>query len=82
MAFKLDEFAKETTTFTGTTNDVTLDGAVTQYTSFASYLSDGDTTWAYIRNADGSEFECREFTYVAASNKFTRGGTLLGSTSR
>jgi hypothetical protein len=81
MAFKLKDFVKETSIVTGTSADIDLNGAVTQYAAFSSFLANGDTTWWFVRNADGSEWECRLSAYISATNKLARSGTLLASST-
>lgn len=81
MAFKLADFIKETSIVTGTSADIDLNGAVAQYSAFSSFLANADTTWWFVRNADGSEWECRESAYISGTNKLARSGTLLGSST-
>src|SRR5262245_31214753 len=81
MSFKLKDFIKETTTVTGNSAAISLDGAVAQYAAFSTFLNDGDTTWWFVRNADGSEWECRESAYATATDELARSGTLLGSST-
>lgn len=48
---------QETTTTSGVTSPLVLDGAVTKYRSFNSALSSGDKCYYSIIGSDGSEWE-------------------------
>lgn len=76
MAFKLADRVKETTATTGT-GTVTLAGAVTGFQSFASALSDNDTTHYVI--ADATDWECGLGTYT--SNTLARTTVQASSNS-
>lgn len=71
MAFTIKDRVKETTTTTGT-GSYTLAGAADGYQSFASALSDGDTTWYGIE--DGTDWE------VGLGTIDTTAGTLARTT--
>jgi hypothetical protein len=84
MAFKLFDRVQETTTTTGT-GDITLAGAVTGFSTFASRYSTGDTLYygVYEAEADGTPngaWEIGRGTYSAA-NTLTRTTVLSSSNS-
>lgn len=76
MAFKLQDFVKETSSVVGT-GDIACGGAVANYNSFASFLSNGDTTFYSINI--GSAFETGIGTYNTGANSITRTTVLSSS---
>lgn len=48
---------QETTTTSGTTSPLVLNGAVTKYRSFSSALTNGDKCYYSVIGSDGSEWE-------------------------
>ena len=56
MALIIKDRVKETTTTTGTGN-VALGGAVSNFVTFSSVLSDSDTTYYAIVDSNNSDFE-------------------------
>lgn len=79
MPFLVADRVKETTTTTGT-GALTLAGAVTNYRTFASVLSTGDTTFYAIVSQSASEWETGLGTYSAA-NELTRSTVYASSNS-
>lgn len=77
MAFKLADFIKETVTSPGSAA-FDLNGAVSTFFPFSSYLADGDTSWYFARL--GSQWEAGVGTYVAATDFLNR-TTILGSST-
>ncbi len=77
MSFKIAPFVKETTTSTGT-GAIVPAGAVSGFQTFASFLSDGDTTHLIIHDANGAKEESLS-TYTASGTTLSR--TLLSSTT-
>ncbi len=71
---------KETSTTTGT-GDITLDGAVSQFSAFSSRFATGDGGIPYaIVGQTGTEWEVGVGTY-SASNTLTRSEVLYSSNS-
>ena len=66
MALLVADRVQETTTTTGT-GDITLDGAVTGYQTFASALANGDTTYYTIADQTGSNWEVGFGTFTSPS---------------
>lgn len=64
MALVLKDRVKETTTVTGT-GAVTLDGAVTGFQTFATALSDGDTTFYAVSHRNAAEWEVGVGTFTS-----------------
>ena len=56
MALTIADRVRETTTTTGT-GTITLNGAVGNFETFTANLSDGDTTYYAIVDANNSDFE-------------------------
>ena len=56
MALIIKDRVKETTTTTGTGN-IALGGAVSNFVTFSSVLSDSDTTYYAIVDSNNSDFE-------------------------
>jgi ribosomal protein L24E len=79
MAFVLDDRVYETSTTTGT-GDVTLDGAVQSYQSFAG-IGDGNTTYYTIAHQDANEWEVGIGTYTAGTTSLSRDTILSSSNS-
>src|SRR4051812_1734030 len=77
MAFKLADFVKETVTSPGSGN-FDLNGPVTNYSAFSSFLADTETTWYFARL--GSQWEAGVGTYVTATDFLNR-TTLIGSST-
>jgi len=66
MAFVIADRVRETTTTTGTGN-LTLDGAVSKFRTFASVLSSSDTTYYSIVEQSGTDWEVGIGTFTAPS---------------
>jgi hypothetical protein len=77
MAFKVQDFIKETSSTSGT-GDLACGGAVTNYSSFASYLSNNDTT-IYAASL-GTQWETGIGTYNSGTNAIARTTILTSST--
>lgn len=77
MAFKVQDFVKETSSVTGT-GDIALGGAVTNYVAFSSYMSNTDTTWYSI--SLGTQWETGLGTYNNGANSITRTTVYSSST--
>tara|TARA_R100001015_G_C4634990_1_gene202975 strand:+ start:8569 stop:9714 length:1146 start_codon:yes stop_codon:yes gene_type:complete len=80
MALIIKDRVKETTTTTGTGN-VALGGAVSNFVTFASVLSDSDTTYYAIVDSNNSDFEVGLGTYVSSGNTIARTTVLASSNS-
>ncbi len=80
MALVLKDRVKETTTTTGT-GAISLGGAATNFQTFASVLSDADTTYYAIVDATNSSFEVGLGTYASSGNTLTRTTVLESSNS-
>ena len=78
MALKIDDRVRETTT-TGGTGTVTLLGAVSGFETFASNLSDSDTTYYAIVDSTNGTFEVGLGTY--SSNTLARTTPIASSNS-
>ena len=78
MAHITEDRIKETTTTTGTGN-VTLAGAVTQFRTFGSVMSNNDTCFYCIQGQTGSEWEVGLGTYVSATPAIARTTVLESS---
>ena len=79
MALVLADRVKETTTTTGT-GDISLGGAETNFASFSSALSDGDTTYYAIVDDGNTDYEVGIGTYTSGTNSLSR-DTILDSTN-
>tara|TARA_R100000951_G_scaffold115137_3_gene122266 strand:- start:295 stop:1368 length:1074 start_codon:yes stop_codon:yes gene_type:complete len=79
MALVVADRVKETTTTTGT-GAITLAGATTNFVTFSSVLSDGDTTYYAIVDDANTDFEVGLGTYASSGNTLTR-TTVLASTN-
>jgi hypothetical protein len=77
MAFKVQDFIKETSSTSGT-GDLACGGAVTNYSSFASYLANNDTTIYAV--SLGTQWETGIGTYNSGTNALAR-TTILTSSS-
>ena len=78
MALKIDDRVRETTTTAGT-GTVTLLGAVSGFETFASNLSDSDTTYYAIVDSTNGTFEVGLGTY--SSNTLARTTPIASSNS-
>jgi len=79
MALVVADRVKETTTTTGT-GAITLAGATTNFVTFSSVLSNGDTTYYAIVDDANTDFEVGLGTYASSGNTLTR-TTVLSSTN-
>lgn len=79
MALVVADRVKETTTTTGT-GAITLAGAATNFVTFSSVLSNGDTTYYAIVDDANTDFEVGLGTYASSGNTLTR-TTVLASTN-
>jgi hypothetical protein len=79
MALKVADRVKETSTTTGT-GAIALDGADSNFVTFSSFLSDGDTTYYAIVDHNNTEYEIGIGTYNATPNTLTR-TTILDSSN-
>lgn len=77
MTFKVQDFVKETSSFTGT-GDILCGGAVSGYVAFSSYLSDTYTTIYTV--ALGTQWETGIGIYNSGANSITRSKLLSSST--
>jgi len=80
MAFVVKDRVKETTATTGT-GAITLGGAVANFVTFSSVLSDGDTTYYAIVDDGNGAFEVGLGTYASAGTTLTRTTVLASSNS-
>jgi hypothetical protein len=80
MALIIKDRVKETTTTTGTGN-VALGGAISNFVTFSSVLSDSDTTYYAIVDSNNSAFEVGLGTYVSSGNTIARTTVLASSNS-
>ncbi len=80
MALIIKDRVKETTTTTGTGN-IALGGAVSNFVTFSSVLSDSDTTYYAIVDSNNSDFEVGLGTYVSSGNTIARTTVLASSNS-
>ena len=78
MALVVKDRVKETTSTTGT-GALTLGGAVANFVTFSSVLSDSDTTYYAIVDTDNVAFEVGLGTYASAGNTLTRTTVLASS---
>ena len=80
MALVVADRVKETTTSTGT-GAISLAGAVTNFRTFSSVLSNADTTYYAIIDNVNFEFEVGLGTYATSGNTITRTTVLSSSNS-
>ena len=80
MALKIFDRVKETTSTTGT-GTITLAGAVTNFETFASNLSDGDTTYYAIVDGANNAFEVGLGTFTASGTTLARTTIIASSNS-
>lgn len=80
MAFVVADRVKETTTTTGT-GTITLGGAETNFITFTSALSDGDTTYYAIVDDTNVAFEVGLGTFTASGTTLARTTVLASSNS-
>ena len=80
MAFVIKDRVKETTTTTGT-GAVSLGGASSNFVTFSSVLSDGDTTYYAIVDSGNTDFEVGLGTYASSGNTIARTTILSSSNS-
>ena len=80
MAFVIKDRVKETTTTTGT-GAVSLGGASSNFVTFSSVLSDGDTTYYAIVDSGNTSFEVGLGTYASSGNTIARTTILSSSNS-
>lgn len=80
MALVIKDRIKETTTTTGT-GALSLGGAESNFVTFSSVLSDGDTTYYGIVDSDNTAFEVGLGTYASSGNTLTRTTVLASSNS-
>ena len=78
MALVVADRVKETTTTTGT-GTITLAGAVTNFVTFTSALSDGDTTYYAIVDDTNNDFEVGLGTFTASGTTLARTTVLASS---
>ena len=80
MALVVADRVKETTTTTGT-GAITLAGAETNFVTFSSALSNGDTTYYAIIDDTNNAFEVGLGTFSSSGNSITRTTVLASSNS-
>ena len=80
MALVLKDRVKETTTTTGT-GAITLAGAVSNFQTFTSVLSNADTTYYAIIDDTNNEFEVGLGTFASSGTTLTRTTILESSNS-
>ena len=80
MALVIKDRVKETTTTTGTGN-IALGGAVSNFVTFSSVLSNSDTTYYAIVDSNNSDFEVGLGTYASSGNTIARTTVLASSNS-
>ena len=80
MALVISDRVKETTTTTGTGN-ITLAGAVNNFETFTSNLSDGDTTYYAIVDGTNNAFEVGLGTFTASGTTLARTTIIASSNS-
>ena len=80
MALKIFDRVKETTATTGT-GTITLAGAVANFETFASNLSDGDTTYYAIVDGANNAFEVGLGTFTASGTTLARTTIIASSNS-
>ena len=80
MALTIADRVRETTTTTGT-GTITLNGAVGNFETFTANLSDGDTTYYAIVDANNSDFEVGLGTFTASGTTLARTTIIASSNS-
>ena len=80
MALVIKDRVKETTTTTGT-GALSLGGAESNFVTFSSVLSDGDTTYYGIVDSNNTAFEVGLGTYASSGNTLTRTTVFASSNS-
>jgi cytoskeletal protein CcmA (bactofilin family) len=80
MALTIADRVRETTTTTGT-GTITLNGAVGNFETFTSNLSDGDTTYYAIVDANNSDFEVGLGTFASSGTTLARTTVIASSNS-
>ena len=80
MALTIADRVRETTTTTGT-GTITLNGAVGNFETFTANLSDGDTTYYAIVDANNSDFEVGLGTFTASGTTLARTTVIASSNS-
>jgi len=80
VALVISDRVKETTTTTGTGN-ITLAGAVNNFETFTSNLSDGDTTYYAIVDGTNNAFEVGLGTFTASGTTLARTTIIASSNS-
>ena len=80
MALTIADRVRETTTTTGT-GTITLGGAVGNFETFTSNLSDGDTTYYAIVDANNSDFEVGLGTFASSGTTLARTTVIASSNS-
>jgi cytoskeletal protein CcmA (bactofilin family) len=80
MALTIADRVRETTTTTGT-GTITLGGAVGNFETFTSNLSDGDTTYYAIVDASNSDFEVGLGTFASSGTTLARTTVIASSNS-
>ena len=80
MAVTIADRVRETTTTTGT-GTITLGGAVGNFETFTANLSDGDTTYYAIVDANNSDFEVGLGTFTASGTTLARTTVIASSNS-
>ena len=80
MALTIADRVRETTTTTGT-GTITLNGAVGNFETFTANLSDGDTTYYAIVDANNSDFEVGLGTFASSGTTLARTTVIASSNS-
>ena len=80
MALVIKDRVKETTTTTGT-GAVSLAGAESNFVTFSSVLSNGDTTYYGIVDSNNTAFEVGLGTYASSGNTLNRTTVFASSNS-
>jgi len=80
MALTIADRVRETTTTTGT-GTITLGGAVGNFETFTANLSDGDTTYYAIVDANNSDFEVGLGTFASSGTTLARTTVIASSNS-
>lgn len=80
MALVIKDRVKETTTTTGT-GALSLAGAESNFVTFSSVLSNGDTTYYGIVDSNNTDFEVGLGTYASSGNTLTRTTVFASSNS-
>ena len=80
MALTIADRVREPTTTTGT-GTITLGGAVGNFETFTANLSDGDTTYYAIVDANNSDFEVGLGTFASSGTTLARTTVIASSNS-